>query len=109
MSADDPDADGCLAIGEATRRLLRARGLGSTLLLGEVMAVWDNVVGPVVAANAQPGALDDGQLVVDVYESAWSTEIQFLAASILEKLSERLEGVGPTGLRPRVTARRKEC
>ena len=108
MTTGDPDGDGSLAIGEATRRLLRARGLGSAVLLGEIIAAWDDVVGPVVATHAQPAALERGQLVVDVYESAWSTEIQFLSASILEKLSERLGRDGPSGLRPRVTARHKE-
>ncbi|MHB1508323.1 MAG: DUF721 domain-containing protein [Acidimicrobiales bacterium] len=108
MTAGDMDGDGCLAIGEATKRLLCARGLGATVLLGEIMEVWDEVVGPVVATHAQPSALEKGQLVVDVYESAWSTEVQFLSASILEKLSERLGGDGPRDLRPRVTARRKE-
>jgi predicted nucleic acid-binding Zn ribbon protein len=102
------DGDGCLAIGEATKRLLRARGLGNTVLLGQIMEVWDEVVGPVVATHAQPSALEGGQLVVEVYESAWSTEVQFLSASILERLSERLGEDGPRDLRPRVTARRRQ-
>ena len=91
-----------LPIGEATRRLLRARGLEATETLSDVLSAWDEVVGPQVAAHAQPRALHASTLAVEVDEPAWVTQIQFLAASILHGLSERLGERAPTALGLRV-------
>jgi len=91
-----------LPIGEATRRLLRARGLEATVTLGDVASAWGEIVGPLVAAHAQPRALHASTLTVEVDDPAWATQIHFLSASILRGLSERLGERTPTSLSLRV-------
>lgn len=91
-----------LPIGEATRRLLRARGLEATVTLGDVLDAWADVVGAPVAAHAQPRALHASVLTVEVDEPAWATQIQFLSGGILSSLAERLGDRAPTSLSLRV-------
>jgi predicted nucleic acid-binding Zn ribbon protein len=91
-----------LPIGEATRRLLRARGLESTATLGDVLSAWDDVVGAPVAAHAQPRALHGTVLTIEVDEPGWATQMQFLSGTILEGLLERLGDRAPTSVSVRV-------
>jgi predicted nucleic acid-binding Zn ribbon protein len=91
-----------LPIGEATRRLLRARGLESTATLGDVLSAWDEVVGAPVAAHAQPRSLHGAVLTIEVDEPVWATQMQFLSGTILEGLSQRLGDRAPTSLNVRV-------
>jgi len=102
----DPEGTGPgpvgLPIGEATRRLLRARGLEATATLGDVLSAWDDVVGGPVAAHAQPRALHGSVLTIEVDEPGWATQMQFLSGTILEGLSQRLGEHAPASLNVRV-------
>jgi predicted nucleic acid-binding Zn ribbon protein len=102
VTSEDPRAGLGLPIGEATRRLLRARGLEATLTLADVIGAWDYVVGPQVAAHARPAAIHAATVTVEVDEPAWATQLQFLTGSILTGLSERLGDRAPTTVSIRV-------
>jgi predicted nucleic acid-binding Zn ribbon protein len=102
MRNDDSGTDVGLPIAEATRRLLRARGLEATVTLAEVLGAWTDVVGPQVAAHARPAALHAATVTVEVDEPAWATQLQFLAGSILKGLSERLGDRAPASVSIRV-------
>jgi predicted nucleic acid-binding Zn ribbon protein len=97
-----PGEDLGLPIGEATRRLLRARGLEATMTLADVLGAWDDVVGSQVAGHARPAAVHAATVTVEVDEPAWATQLQFLSGSILTGLSERLGDRAPTSLSIRV-------
>lgn len=101
MSGDSGAGLG-MPIGEAARRLLRARGLDATVTLAEVLVAWDEIVGRQVAGHARPTALHATTLTVEVDEPAWATQLQFLSGSLLEGLSERLGGRAPSRLSIRV-------
>jgi predicted nucleic acid-binding Zn ribbon protein len=102
MRGDEPGPALGLPIGEATRRLLRARGLEAVVTLAEVLGAWDDVVGPQVAAHARPAALHASTVTVEVDEPAWATQLQFLSGTILTGLSERLGDRAPTNVTIRV-------
>jgi predicted nucleic acid-binding Zn ribbon protein len=91
-----------MPIGEATRRLLRARGLDATVTLAEVLVAWDDIVGLQVAGHARPAALHAMTLTVEVDEPAWATQLQFLSGSLLAGLAERLGDHAPSSLSIRV-------
>ena len=55
-----------------------------------VAAVWPDVVGEEVAANARPVYLKRGRLVVSTSSSAWAQTLQLMGGAIVERLSERL-------------------
>ena len=69
-----------------------------------IWKVWDEVVGPAIARNAQPFRIKDRQLKVRVSGPIWYQELQFMEENIREKLNEKLGrkavdkiefGVGP--------------
>ncbi len=69
-----------------------------------IWKVWEDVVGPAIARNAQPLRIKNRTLKVRVSDPIWFQELQFMESSIREKLNERLGrdavdkiefGVGP--------------
>lgn len=49
--------------------------------------LWDDAVGPAIAANAQPAAFRGKILIVHVSSSTWIHHLQFLKKDILAKLN----------------------
>jgi hypothetical protein len=66
----------------------------------DVVAIWPDAMGPMVAANAWPARIArDGTLHVNTSSSAWAFELGQLAAAMLEQLREKLGGSAPKALR----------
>ena len=66
----------------------------------ELLAAWPESVGTEIARNAWPARVArDGTLHVSTSSSAWSFELTQLAPEIMQRLSERLGGDAPRGLR----------
>jgi predicted nucleic acid-binding Zn ribbon protein len=78
---------------EATARRLGAPGVG---VLAAVFARWEELVGPDVAAHAQPRSLRSGVLVVEVDLPAWATQLRYLSADVLRRVGD---AAGPEGVR----------
>ncbi len=55
-----------------------------------VAEVWDEIVGPEIAANARPLQLNRGRLVVATSSSAWAQSLHFMGDAIRERLSASL-------------------
>lgn len=53
-----------------------------------VWALWDRVVGEVLARNAQPAAFKQRILIVHVSSSAWLQELHFQKSSLIERLNQ---------------------
>ncbi len=73
-------------------------------LLARVQAVWSEVVGQVIADEAQPVSERGGAVTVVCRSSAWASELELLAPELLDKLNAALgdAGEGPlTKLRTR--------
>ena len=68
-------------------RSLRRPGLRATV---GVFANWDEIVGPHVAAHAQPVSPIDGRLVVEVDQPGWATQLRFLEADLVSRLAPPL-------------------
>jgi predicted nucleic acid-binding Zn ribbon protein len=64
-------------------------------LLARVQAAWGEVVGPAIAAEAQPVAERSGTVTVACRSAAWASELELLAPDLLEKLNGALGD--PTG------------
>ena len=52
--------------------------------------VWDEVVGPQIARNAQPSWIKNGRLRVTVSDPIWLQELKFAGETITDKLNRRL-------------------
>ena len=98
------DAAGVTAmpIGAALDRLLRQRGMEDTLVLGRVMACWEEVVGPEIARQVRPQMIRGRELVVSVDHPAWATELEMAGSAVLDRLAEELGDLAPERLSVRV-------
>jgi predicted nucleic acid-binding Zn ribbon protein len=81
-------SDEVRAVGALLDRALSRLGGVRAATLEHVFARWDEVVGPQIAAHAQPVSLRDGVLVVAVDQPAWATQLRLLGGSLLARLSD---------------------
>lgn len=51
---------------------------------------WENVVGPAIAENTRPEAINGKLLLVNVSSAPWMQQLQFLKPELIEKLNEAL-------------------
>ena len=61
---------------------------------GELTGVWElwgGAVGKVIADNTRPDAFKDGVLLVNVSNSPWVHQLQFMKQEIIEKLNQAFE------------------
>ena len=57
-----------------------------------VWPIWNDVVGPAIARNAQPEKIRNGTLFVKVSSPVWMQQLQFMKDMIAGKLNHRLDG-----------------
>ncbi len=57
-----------------------------------VWPIWNEVVGAVIARNAQPERIRNGTLFVKVSSPVWMQQLQFMKDMIAGKLNHRLKG-----------------
>lgn len=67
--------------------------------LGEVQRVWEQAVGPVIAAEATPTAEAGGVLTVSCRSSTWASDLDLLAPELLARLEAVLGDGRVTRLR----------
>ena len=72
------------SVDEVVRSL---RGTSARSLAG-VFSRWEEAVGPQIAAHAEPAALVDGCLVVEVDHPTWATQLRFLETDLLTRLRD---------------------
>ena len=80
------------------------QGAAPATVLARVQAVWPEVVGKAVAAEASPTAERAGQLVVTCRSATWAQELSLAGSEFVQRLNEVLEPTGPgpiKELRPR--------
>jgi len=77
-------------VGEVLEQSLKRFDLSSRLNEYGVWPIWNNVVGPTVARNAQPEKIRNGVLFVKVSSPVWMQQLQYMKDLILEKLNQRL-------------------
>lgn len=71
-------------------RVVRRLGGPSADVASGVFGRWDEMVGETVAANSRPVAVRGTTLVLAVSDPAWATQLRFLEADIVARLTEQL-------------------
>ena len=82
------------ALGTVLDGLLREQAFARGLPIGRLVAVWDDVVGPRIAAETAPVTLEGGVLVVAASSGPWGAQARFLAEEIRRRANAAL-GDGP--------------
>jgi predicted nucleic acid-binding Zn ribbon protein len=75
-------------IGEAIGAVVRARGLGESAVLAQVMTAFEQAVGPEVSNHVVPVAIHGRELVCEVDSSAYATQLRLLSGEVLARLEE---------------------
>lgn len=77
-------------IGDVLDGLLREPAFAGGLVVGRLAAMWSDVVGPRLASETAPVALDRGILTVAATTGAWGAQARFLADEIGKRANEAL-------------------
>jgi predicted nucleic acid-binding Zn ribbon protein len=99
-------------VADSLDRVTRAMGAPRAQLLAAVFAHWEHLVGPEIAAHAQPRSLRRGVLVVAADQPAWATQLRFMTADLLGRIRSATDateiteiqvtvGTGPSATRGR--------
>jgi predicted nucleic acid-binding Zn ribbon protein len=92
-------------VGQALRALAARRGWKSHLAAGDLHAVWEQVVGPQLAAQTAPLRLQGGVLALAASSPLWAAEVRQLTRVISERVNERM---GPGTVRQVTVSVRRE-
>lgn len=76
--------------GDLLDSLLQGWGLNERLQQYRAVLIWDDVVGPQIAARTRPERIRDGVLEVCVDQPVWMQQLQLLKPQLLAKLNARL-------------------
>ena len=68
-------------------------------LLARVQSCWPGVVGPAIAAEAEPLAERAGVLTVGCRSAVWAQELQLLGQDLLARLNDAVDPAGSTPLK----------
>lgn len=79
--------DSLLRLGDALDGVTRRLGLGEAQQVGKVWRHWEDIVGPEIAAHAEPTSLREGVLRVRTDSPAWATEITYLVADLRARIN----------------------
>ena len=91
-------------VGHAIAAL--ADRLAPQTLLADVQRVWEEAVGELVAAQAEPTGERDGVLVVTCSSAVWAQELDLMAPDLVARLNGLLGGANVRALRCQaITAR----
>ena len=71
-------------------------------LLARVQAVWPEVAGAAIAAEAAPSSEREGVVTVDCSGAVWAQELTLLEPELVGGLNRRLEGFQVRSLRFKV-------
>jgi predicted nucleic acid-binding Zn ribbon protein len=85
--------------------LVDERGWQRPLAEARLFADWGTLVGPDIASHCTPSALREGELRIQAESTAWATQLQMMAGSMLASLARQLGPevvrkvfiTGPTG------------
>ena len=80
------------SIGAVLEQSLKRFDLAPRLDEYGVWAIWREVVGKMIARNAQPEKIRNGTLFIKVSSPVWMQELQFMKEMIAGKLNQRLNG-----------------
>ncbi|MCK4509951.1 MAG: DUF721 domain-containing protein [Desulfuromonadales bacterium] len=76
--------------GDLVDKLLKGFGLDERLHQYRALIIWEEVVGPQIAARTRPVRIREGVLEVNVDQPTWMQQLQFMKPKILKQLNAEL-------------------
>jgi hypothetical protein len=88
MPKTDPQIE---RLGQVLQKSLQRLELSTRLDEYGVWPIWNDVVGPTIARNAQPEKIRNGTLFIKVTSPVWMQQLQYMKEMIAERLNQRLK------------------
>jgi hypothetical protein len=88
MAKTDPQIE---RLGHVLDKSLKRLELSTRLEEYGIWPVWNEVVGPTIARNAQPEKIRNGTLFLKVTSPVWMQQLQYMKEMIAEQLNQRLK------------------
>ncbi|MCU0596776.1 MAG: DUF721 domain-containing protein [Desulfobacterota bacterium] len=82
--------DSLTPLGDILSALLADSNLPFNPQDAAIWKIWDEVVGPSIARNAQPLWIKDRRLRVKVSDPIWLQELSYLEVTVREKLNAKM-------------------
>ncbi len=79
-------------VGGLLEEVLHARGFEDKIREYRTWLIWDETVGPQIAARARPLRIRDGVLEIRVDQPVWMQQLQLMKPMLLGRLNDRLGG-----------------
>ena len=76
--------------GDLVDKLLKGFGLDERLQQYRALIIWEDVVGPQIAARTRPVRIREGVLEVNVDQPTWRQQLQLMKPKILVQLNAKL-------------------
>ena len=76
--------------GDLVDKLLKGLGLNERLQQYRALIIWEEVVGPQIAARTRPIRIREGVLEVNVDQPTWRQQLQLMKPKILAQLNAEL-------------------
>lgn len=92
-------------VADSLDRVTLAFGAARARELAALFSRWETIVGHEIAEHAEPNSLRDGVLVLLVDQSAWATQLRYLAPELLAQIRADLAGSSVAELQIRVVGR----
>lgn len=73
-------------LDQSLGRLVRTLGWADRAEAVGVLARWDDIVGPDIAARARPVSLDGGVLTIAVDDPTWASQLGWMERQLLDQL-----------------------
>lgn len=77
-------------LGSVLRRVLSEQGLERGIREQYVLQKWKQIVGPAIAANAEPLRLRNGVLWLHVVDAAWRQELSLMRQELIATINTTL-------------------
>ena len=77
-------------VGEILAKSIQRTDLSRRLKEYGVWPIWNEVVGPTIARNAQPEKIRQGTLFVKVPSPMWMQQLQYMKEMVRERLNQNL-------------------
>ncbi len=82
--------DSFTSIKDVISSLLNSPSLPFDPADAKIWEIWDETIGPGIAAQARPSWIRKGCLRVKVSDPIWLQELEFMESEIMERLNARL-------------------
>ncbi len=76
--------------GDLVEKMLKGFGLDERLQQYRALIIWEEVVGPQIAARTRPIRIREGILEVNVDQPTWMQQLQLMKPKILAQLNAQL-------------------